>query len=405
MTQSALAYAPSTSTVSTASTTWYGPWNTEGALTQLETSEAPTQAIWRGGAATLTKMRVRANTNARSTNTLVTARLNTADSALIVTITGGGGPNTYVNMTDSMALADGDLWNYSIATSTGTGAVGMCIAAEIQVTTGQVSAPIATWGSLAFTAARFYMVGGGQFVSNTTETPALATALETCTLKNLQVYIRSNSSTGFTFKTRVNGADGTLTVSPGSAATGWFEDTTHTDSLAAGDTYCFTTTAPSATATVGYAGVKYTSANANTCAINTNLVSNSPAAGATAYFAMGGAKTSATEANCQHSMPFGGTISKLSARVFSNTSSTASTLISRINNSSASSTLTITIPSATTSGVIQDTTNSDSFAATDTLDIRFTGATTGPTTLQWVGALITASSVSAVRRLTLLGVG
>jgi len=115
MTQSALAYAPSTSTVSTASTTWYGPWNTEGALTQLETSEPPTQAIGRGGAATLTKMRVRASTNARSTNTLVTARLNTADSALIVTITGGGGANTYVNMTDSMALADGDLWNYSIA--------------------------------------------------------------------------------------------------------------------------------------------------------------------------------------------------------------------------------------------------------------------------------------------------
>ena len=404
MTQSALAYAPSTSTVSTASTTWYGPWNTEGALTQLETSEAPTQAIWRGGASTLTKMRVRASTNARSTDTLVKGRLNTADSALVVTITGGGGAGTYVDMTNSMALADGDLWNYSIATSTGTGSVGMSIAAEIQ-TAGQVSVPIATWGSLAFTAARFYMIGGGNFVSNITETPALALALETCTLKNLQVYIRGNSSTGFTFKTRVNGADGALTVSPGSAATGWFEDTTNTDSLAAGDTYCFTTTAPSATATLGYAGVKYTSATANTCAINSNIVANSPAAGATAYFAMGGAKTSAIEANCQHSMPFGGTISKLSARVFSNTSSTASTLISRINNSSASSTLTITIPSATTSGVIQDTTNSDSFAATDTLDIRFTGATTGPTTLQWVGALITASSVSAVRRLTLLGVG
>lgn len=402
MTQSALAYAPSTSTVSTASTTWYGPWNTEGALTQLETSEPPTQAIWRGGAATLTKMRVRVDTNGRSTNTLVTARLNTADSALIVTITGGGGANTYVDMTNSMALADGDLWNYSIATSTGTGGVRMCIAAEIQ-TAGQVSAPIATWGSLAFTAARFYMIGGGNFVSNITETPALALALETCTLKNLQVYIRANSSTGFTFKTRVNGADGTLTVSPGSAATGWFEDTTHTDSLAAGDTYCFTTTAPSATATVGYAGVKYTSANANTCAINTNLVSNSPAAGATAYFAMGGAKTSATEANCQHSMPFGGTVSKLSARVFSNTSSTDSTLTARINN--AGGTLTITIPTGTASGVIQDTTHTDSFSATNTLDVQFTGATTGPTTLQWVGALITASSASVSRGLTLLGVG
>ena len=402
MTQSALAYAPSTNPVSTASTTWYGPWNTEGALTQLETSEAPTQAIWRGGAATLRNLRLRANTNGRSTNTTVTARVNGANTSLVATITGGAGAGTYVDTTNTASLADGDTWNYAITTLTGTGAVACNVSAQID-TAGQVSAPIATWGSLAFTAARFYMVGGGQFASNLTETPALATALETCTLKNLQVYIRSNSSTGFTFKTRNNGADGALTVSPGSAATGWFEDTTHTDSLAAGDTYCFTTTAPSATATVGYAGVKYTSATANTCAINSNIVANSPAAGATAYFAMGGAKTSATEANCQHSMPFGGTVSKLSARVFSNTSSTDSTLTARINN--AGGTLTITIPTGTTSGVIQDTTHTDSFSATNTLDVQFTGATTGPTTLQWVGALITAAATSAVRRLTLLGAG
>jgi hypothetical protein len=55
------------------------------------------------------------------------------------------------------------------------------------------------------------------------------------TLTNLYVYVQQSSTTTLTVTSRKNGANGNLTVSVASGATGAFQDTTHSDSFAAGD--------------------------------------------------------------------------------------------------------------------------------------------------------------------------
>lgn len=407
MTQSALAYSGGNSSTSTASTTWYAPFNSEQVLRQVETTEAAAQAIWRGGAATLRNMRVKCSTNGRAQSTSWTSRINTAAGTLSVA-TGGSGAGTFTDLTHTDSLADGDLWNYAMTTGSSTGTVNASVTAEIQ-TSGQVSAPIAGWGSTAFSSARFWTPGGGIFSAHATETPSLAVALETTTVSNLQLYLRANASTGFTWKTRKNGADGALTVSPGSGATGWFEDTTHSDSLAASDTWGYTNTLPSASATVGYTGVKYASSTAGACAIHCQAQGNPTTAGTTTYMAPGSGNPSTTEAANQLVLPFATTLSKLSARVTANASSTDFTVQVRKSTppgATGNGNNVVVIPTGTTTGVIQDTTHTDTFAVGDTVNLILSGATTGSVTLSWLGMLMTqVQTSSSARPLTLLGVG
>ncbi|MDD5702307.1 MAG: hypothetical protein PHU23_09700 [Dehalococcoidales bacterium] len=58
------------------------------------------------------------------------------------------------------------------------------------------------------------------------------------TAKNLYVYLKLNSVTGATYRTRLNGANGNLIISFPPATTGAFEDIVDSDNLGDGDLYC-----------------------------------------------------------------------------------------------------------------------------------------------------------------------
>jgi len=92
MTESTMAYASSNTGYSVASTTYYGPFNADGAQAVGDTSETASQAIWRGGSVTVKNFRVKAGGNSRTTDTLVRMRVNGANGTGLVTVTGSSGP-------------------------------------------------------------------------------------------------------------------------------------------------------------------------------------------------------------------------------------------------------------------------------------------------------------------------
>jgi hypothetical protein len=83
------------------------------------------------------------------------------------------------------------------------------------------------------------------FTSITDESIAKFRIRKAGTIRNLAINSHFNSgTTTSTCTSRKNGADGNLTVSIAGAATGFFEDTTHFDSVSAGDDYNYKFIAP-----------------------------------------------------------------------------------------------------------------------------------------------------------------
>jgi len=129
MPQSSIIYAATPTTTTTASTTWYGPLCSVGALLQLETSEAPAQVTFRG-TGTLKNFYARGHTNSRGTGSTVNFRVAGA-SAVSLTIPAGNTASV-TDLSSTVALADGNLWNSSITTGTGAGALGVTLSCELQ---------------------------------------------------------------------------------------------------------------------------------------------------------------------------------------------------------------------------------------------------------------------------------
>lgn len=386
MTESTMAYASSNTSYSADSTTTYGPFNADGGQAVSDTSETASQAIWRGGSVTVKNFRVRAGANSRTTNTLVRMRVNGANGNGLVTVTGSSGPGIFTDLVNTDALTDGDTWDYSVTTGTGAGGTNVSLSCQIEKASGQISAPLALYGSAAQTGLRYHVPGAGSFASGTSEANAAGTALETATLTNLQVYVRTNTSAaGMEIRVRKNTADGNLVIAAATmgTATGWFEDVTNSVSLSAGDTWCFKNTAPSASITLGYVGVTYAGATAGRTSMYSPTFALS--AGTTAYNPLGRSGWGATEGNCQWAMPFSGTLSLFSARVPTNATSTSTTLIVRKNTADGSGTLVYT---AAETGLKQDVTNSDSFSAGETIGVKAVAGATGSFGLAWMGALL-----------------
>lgn len=192
------------------------------------------------------------------------------------------------------------------------------------------------------------------------------------TVRNLSAHVYLNNVTASsTVKSRINGADGNLLLSIPASTSGTFMDTTHSDSLSAGDLFAFRHTI-GATGTTLY--VKYSASfhQASDFSQRTGYASTI-AQGVTSYTAFD-LLTSATETIAQTNMNGAGTWKRLRAYVYSNTITASTSITSRKNSSAGNQTL--TIPASTT-GEFEDTTNSDSFSNGDDLCYRVVGGSGG----------------------------
>jgi len=208
---------------------------------------------------------------------------------------------------------------------------------------------------------------------------------EAGTLSNLFVRVTANSVAGnTTVTTSKNTSPGNLTVTLGSNATGIFEDTGHTDAIAAGDKLCIKTVpgASTGTFTISYISFNF-SATTTTDTVTvyvTNQANGSTYSTAsvsrynTIHGLQSGANTVELGTTCR--VRKAGTLKHLSVNIQSNarTTNTTITLRKTISGAQANGNLTLIIGSGVT-GFVEDNVNSDSIAAGDDIDFVTTTST------------------------------
>lgn len=195
-----------------------------------------------------------------STNTLSTAsttfrlRKNTANGNCNVVV-GAGLTGIFEDTSNTDTVAVDDLVNtQSVIGSGGTGTISYGnVGVAFVTTSGNYHLVSATHDGTSFNSGTttYIAIGGALTPTSTTEDTAKALAGIGAIYSNLEVNVITNTLAGAaTLKTRKNSANGGQSISIGAGLTGWFEDTSNTDSLAATDyvAYQLVTPAPGGTA-------------------------------------------------------------------------------------------------------------------------------------------------------------
>lgn len=331
------------------------------------------------------------NANATGTARTVRLRKNTADGNQVVTPTDTTA-GIYVDSTHTDSLSAGDNFNLKF-TSSGSPTYNWGRCAFTATTNHAAFYAGSRNGSTRSTGSTTYYPGTGSNTSITTEANTKLRMRAGGTAQYLQIYVASNtlSGTTATLVSRLNGADGALTTTITNGATGLYEDTTHSDTIAAGDDY---TTKLAITGgsggivpgTVGYTIVNSSSTTNDIFAgvDSSGGITRSASASNTYYPVIGSiGQASTTEANQTIQHGFAATVTRLRCLVTANTYSASGTLKSRLNGADGSLSATIT---AGVTGVYEDTTNSENVGATDNYCAAIVGGTSGSITLFWIGA-------------------
>jgi hypothetical protein len=206
---------------------------------------------------------------------------------------------------------------------------------------------------------------------------------------------------------RINGADATQTQSVAAAATGWYQDTTHSDAVAAGDALAYALTPGTETlkaSSLGQWSIEFdaTSGNATrlwqTAESTTPVAFSAGVASATRYVPLhcqGDASNgwfTSTETFAKSLTRAPGTLSRLSTYIAANTSTNAATMTTRINGADATQTISV---AAGVTGLVEDTTNTDALVSGDEVNYKtVTGAGTANTTCQQIASTFESAATS-----------
>lgn len=329
-------------------------------------------------AGTVSALGVQISSNDRATSTF-RLRKNAANGNETISVTGSTtGYFTDLINTDSVTAGD------KLNTQMVVGAGG---------STFIVRATTAVYDASSGTMTRYSTTGFSDSTASSTEYRSLVgseqTTVETgrgllmkgtYTGRNLFATVTSNArTTATTLRTRVSAANGAMSVSVGSSATGEFEDTVNTDSLTSASLYNFASVTGTGTGSINFfLSVEVT----NSSALSRPTVEiASEAFGVTVYTGRGGSTQGATttETHWDTDGGFAATHSDAYCGVRSNSLNGGSTVNFRING--ATGNLSVSI-AATTTGTFEDLTGTDTVAATDNLAVQLaTGGSSGSITV------------------------
>ena len=328
--------------------------------------------------------------NLRKNNTTVTLTL------AIPTGTSG----VFEDTTHTDTIAAGDLM--SIQTITGaTGSVSISILsiyfANTQsseaVTRMAAGAPSAAISFSTPSVSRFQHLAGNIASIATEAGGAQDRIMKAGTLKNMSVYVSANARVNnTTIKSRINAADGTLVITIGAGATGLFQDSTHSDTVAEADLVDTVAVYGAGTDNISYwhFAIDYVAAtNQRYTMLNNPGSAQIINISTTNYYAPGGSiagTLATTELERQLLAREAMTLSKMAVWILANTITASSTL--RLRKNGTNGNLVITV-AASASGVFTDLSNSDVIAATDEINYQTITGGTG-TSLQLRGMQLNA---------------
>ena len=355
----------------------------------VTTTEALRVSIWRSNG-TLSNLYINILTNDRAASTFRTRKA-TVNANLVVSITGST-TGKFEDTSNTDTVTAGDNWHASLVTGAGgtvfTFRVIQVLFAATTNTVHRIGCgfiDVTTASSTEFSA--FYGHGG---VPQTTEANVGMTMRTAGTLRNFVIFVAGNSRTNTsTGRSRVNSANGAQSVSIGSGATGSFEDTTNSDTIVSGDlvNWSITTSTGTELLAINWVVVEFVTTNGNQQYVAGEAAGVSQTAGLTQYIPFSGRYTvSATESDVIAETNLAFTASLLQTNISANTIVLDSTLTLRKNSGVANQTVAIT---ALTTGIFQDTVNTDTIVATDTLNYQ----------------IVTPSTVTAItiRSISMLG--
>ena len=194
-----------------------------------------------GGTASL--MDVQIDANASSGTSSVTLHNQTTNASLTLTVSiGAGATGKFADLTHSDPITAGSRYDLQIVTGATGGMTFGIIAITFDAGGSNVMQKMVQGYDLFHSASGFFHWSGS--IVNTNNDSATR-AITGCagTWKNLDLNIGSNArTTTSVYTSRINGANGTMTVSVGSGATGLFSDLIHVDSLGASDQVNWATT-------------------------------------------------------------------------------------------------------------------------------------------------------------------
>lgn len=204
--------------------------------------------------------------NGRVTNTLLRNRINGANGSLLITV-GAGATGGFEDVSNSDTIVPGDLINWVFVSSTGGGSASpTLISADFISSNSTVQYSAGTNSATGnFLASNTLYVGiASNLQTAGTESLRRSLAVIPSTFSDLECFVITNGVTATsTVNFRKSGANGTLQISIGSGATGYFEDVVHTDSVLATDyiSYLVTTGASGTNLTIGTMGITSQSVN------------------------------------------------------------------------------------------------------------------------------------------------
>lgn len=243
------------------------------------------------------------------------------------------------------------------------------------------NAQIVVAGNGSTTASTFYPIAGDLTSGlSTTESQTQLTVRDSGTFSNLFVNIDANSANATsTIRTRKNGVNGNQSVSIPASTTGNFEDAVNSDSVVSGDKvgYAVTYGGTSGLALIPTVlSCLYTSSSATNTV--TFLFDSSLSVMSTTGNHFSGlnsvVSSNATESNAAlfPEITTTSTFSNLFVNVISNSDSSFSHTVTSRKNSAAGA-MSVSIAASTT-GILEDTTHSDSIISTDSFDLLFSAS-------------------------------
>lgn len=342
------------------------------------TTEANAQIQWYGSG-TIRNFRVHVSANAATGNTVFRIRINGGNGNSVITVSAGS-TGFFEDTTNTDTWADGDL--ICIFVDRNAEAVTVqAVGADNVATTGTVN-KVGAYGTVGLATAsvsRYFPLVGDIADINTTELDRLSPTINfTCTLENLAVYVSANGrSTDTVYRSRINGANGNLVVTVPAGATGWFEDTSNSDSLSSGDDVNWVMTTSTGTGTITTKTISgEITESAGKLQLFATSSSTSLVAAVTRYISPCGqlGLTGGTTLNRVY-LTAGGTARNL--RLFVTTNPASSTTTINLYKNGAATAVTIALGAGVT-GEVSDTTNTDTFVAGDYYIIEaIRGAGTG----------------------------
>lgn len=343
------------------------------------------------------------STNNRGTSTL-RFRVNSANGNQVVTITAST-TGQFEDTTNSDTVAAGDEVNNQIVTGSGGSTFTLLTCAYVFSATSGTTKKMGTavLGAVSTASTSFYC-GLGGFVSTTSEAQTQLKLKTSGTFANLFANIVTNGrSTTSTLRFRKNTADGNQVISVTAGSTGLFEDTSNTDTVAVDDLVNLVIVLGTGTGNL----LLHAFASELTATNTFHLVAGNNsgiallAAATDAYPAAGRLEATMAETNyrCDAQFPF--TLSKLSCYVTANTIVEDSLLRCRVNGGNGNQVATVT---GLTTGLFEDTTNSDILVATDEINLRCVAGATG-TSLTFTLMSMLGTVTSTRHLLALMGCG